>query len=136
MYEFHRLLAVHGRIYLNANGVGWYLKIIIDNPNATEDFSPRKMGYRAISDTINFRYSNQSLLGDEIIPSNLMKEFMSDIGFEIIYVGQVGTFINSCPDHEEDPEFFLENMTILNVSMKLSQSKFDIYDHKYPNKLI
>lgn len=90
--EFFRISKKNARIYIVANGTGWYLKNILEKPNNTDDFDPKKMAFKCIDNTINSLYGKKSFEGDEIIPSWVLEKKLNDIGFKVLYKGEEGSF--------------------------------------------
>ncbi|MES2590523.1 MAG: class I SAM-dependent methyltransferase [Bacteroidota bacterium] len=90
--EFYRILQPNGKLYFNANGLGWYLYNIIDGHNSTANFSSRQMGVDTIKNSLKF-YTNGDLTpGTQILMLRdiVIKEMIS-IGYEIIAQGAEGT---------------------------------------------
>ena len=103
--EFFRVSKKNARIYIVANGTGWYLKNILEQPHDTTDFDPKKMAFKCIDDTINSLYSGKSFEGDEIIPSWVLEKNLKKIGFKVLYKGEEGSF-NFFENKPNNDKFF------------------------------
>jgi len=60
--ELARVLKPGGKLYVNANGVGWYLHLWHSEHNKTDDYDPRGIAARAFTDTL--RYDREDLFED------------------------------------------------------------------------
>lgn len=90
--EFYRILKPGGRIYLCANGLGWYLHNLLEGHNDSESFSGREMAIASIENSINyFAVEEYNTSAQLIIPSKVMKAHLSKAGFQDIITGAEGT---------------------------------------------
>lgn len=80
--EFYRILKPGGKLYINTNGIGWYLYNLLEGHNETKNFDSKKMAMKALNNSINY-FSNQNFtFGDQIIiPSSSLIDTLSKIGF-------------------------------------------------------
>lgn len=67
--ELVRVLKPGGKLYVNANGLGWYKHLWYTNHNKTDDYDPQLIAANAWRDTYNY---NNGL--DVEFPSNLIIE--------------------------------------------------------------
>jgi ubiquinone/menaquinone biosynthesis C-methylase UbiE len=84
--EFYRTLKKGGTLYFNANGLGWYIYNIIEEPNKTNDFSPRSRSIEVLKNTMRY-YRGEKLLGKEImIDKDLLYDDLLKTGFKNILI--------------------------------------------------
>ena len=103
--EFHRVLKSGGKLYFNANGLGWYLYNIIDEHNSTNNFSSRQMGIDTIKNSLKFYSTGSAGPGDQIIMiREIIIDEMEKIGYQIVAQGGEGT-INLQKDIKINPFF-------------------------------
>ena len=53
--EFYRVLKPDGKIYVNANGLGWYIFLWNTEHNKTEDYDPKKVAANTFKETICYQ---------------------------------------------------------------------------------
>lgn len=58
--ELVRVLQPGGKLYLNANGLGWYKHMWYTGHNATEGYSPQKMAALTWLDTYNYKFEGKT----------------------------------------------------------------------------
>jgi ubiquinone/menaquinone biosynthesis C-methylase UbiE len=89
--ELHRVLKRGGTLYVNANGLGWYVYLWMEEYNKAVDYDPKSKAAKAMQDTL--RYDREGVFepGSQLIidPSDLTKE-LSKIGFESVVVAGEG----------------------------------------------
>jgi ubiquinone/menaquinone biosynthesis C-methylase UbiE len=91
--EFSRVLKKDGKLYLTANGLGWYLHCWKNQPNKTQDYDPRFVAARALLNTVAYeRYSHleDATSGLIIEQEDLVKQ-LKDAGFLVENVAAEGT---------------------------------------------
>lgn len=76
--EIVRVLQPGGKLYLNANGFGWYKHLWYTGHNATEGYSPQKMAALTWLDTYNYKYENKVPDEDRIYNIIIDPEEMKD----------------------------------------------------------
>lgn len=90
--EFCRVLKPNGKIYVNANGNGWYYNLIINEHNKTIDYNPREYAIDAFLNTE--RYNNNKKLyksgHDVIIEKTEIRSEMKHLGFTDIQIDGEG----------------------------------------------
>ncbi|MGE5402835.1 MAG: methyltransferase domain-containing protein [Ignavibacteriales bacterium] len=101
--EFSRLLRPGGLLYFNASDLGWFIYNIIDKHNPSSDFSPRDWAIDAISNTIKYfatgEFNQGSALDSILIPIDVIKHDLNEIGFEIMDIKGGGKInITNAPD--------------------------------------
>jgi SAM-dependent methyltransferase len=90
--EFRRILRGGGKLYLNANGLGYYIHLWKNSPNKADDYNPREVAAEAFCNTTKYQRGLPPKLGaDIIITPDEMREELADQGFEIIDMGDEGT---------------------------------------------
>jgi len=90
--EFHRLLKPGGSLYLNANGLGYYLKLIIEQPNRSSSYDPRNMASEVLSRSFGYMTGlGAKPEGQILIPSKLMRQTLHESGFRGIRIGSEGS---------------------------------------------
>lgn len=90
--EFYRTLKSGGKLYFNANGLGWYLHNIIDGHNSVEGFSSRQMGIDTLKNSFKFYNDGSMTPGIQLMMfPDLIVDEMRKIGYEIIAQGGEGT---------------------------------------------
>jgi SAM-dependent methyltransferase len=65
--EFMRVLKPGGKLYICANGLGWYLHNILSGHNASNNFDSKNMGIKAIENTFSYLSNGQRTLGEQIV---------------------------------------------------------------------
>lgn len=89
--EFKRLLKPGGKLYVSANGVGWYYFLIMEEHNKSEAYDPRKMSFDVFDHTLNYYSKGIAVPGMQIvIPQEVMKGELEKLGFEDIVVDKDG----------------------------------------------
>lgn len=90
--ELTRVLKPGGQLYVNANGLGWYIFLWQEEHNKTDDYDPRAISANALSNTL--RYDREAVYesGMNLIiePKSMIAE-MQRLGFQDITSGSEGT---------------------------------------------
>jgi SAM-dependent methyltransferase len=84
----HALLAPGGLLYLNTNGVGWYVYNLLETHNDSADFSSRQMALEAFENTIDYFATGAGAPGRSIVlPSRVLLADLAALGFEVLAHG-------------------------------------------------
>lgn len=90
--NFFRSLKKGGTLYICTNGPGWYLYNIIEGPNPSVDFRPRRYGIQTFWNTLIRKRSGFSLsTGARIMTLSGTKRALDKSGFEVVSLGAEGT---------------------------------------------
>ena len=90
--NFFRNLKKGGTLYICTNGPGWYLYNIIEGPNPSIDFHPRRYGIQTFWNTLIRKRSGFSLsTGARIMTPSGTKRALDKSGFEVVALGAEGT---------------------------------------------
>jgi SAM-dependent methyltransferase len=104
--EFARVMRPGGRLYVNANGLGWYKNLWYAAPNKTADYDPE---YRAAQVWLNtWRYRNGQPVQDGfdiLIEPHELESALSELGFENISCAGEG-LLGRAPGAAGPPPFF------------------------------
>jgi ubiquinone/menaquinone biosynthesis C-methylase UbiE len=104
--EFYRVLQPGGCVYICTNGIGKYLKDIIQAPNPTSDFDPRIYGLRTLINTLTGSNELSLQQGAKVMTPEDTKRSLKRAGFVNIKCGPEGTItINN----NEPAESFYES---------------------------
>lgn len=90
--ELARVLQPDGVMYLNANGLGWYLNLWQNEVNKTVDYDPKSVAAQAFADTL--QYLRNGVFDDGaslIIEPHEIKELFNQLGFAEVHIGNEGT---------------------------------------------
>jgi SAM-dependent methyltransferase len=90
--EFARTLKRGGLLYLTANGLGWYLHLWKNQPNAAADYDPRRCAAESFLRTVAYdRDGRPPQDGDVIIDSGPLLDCIRAHRMEVIGWGGEGT---------------------------------------------
>lgn len=89
--EFYRILKPGGKIYVNANGIGWSLNLWINAPNSTVDYDPKYNVAKAFTNTANYERGLPKGEGQLIIEKEELTEMINNAGFSNIICQDEGT---------------------------------------------
>ena len=90
--NFSRSLKKGGTLYICTNGPGWYLYNIIEGPNPSIDFHPRRYGIQTFWNTLIRKRSGFSAsAGARIMTPRGIKRALDKSGFEVVALGAEGT---------------------------------------------
>lgn len=91
--ELHRVLKPGGRIYICANGLGWYIYNLLAERqrNPSSYYDARQAAVEAISNTLSFFGEGTRTGGQLIIPSSFLRREMERLGFRDVIIGAEGT---------------------------------------------
>ncbi len=95
LQQFYKILKHGGKLYINANDLGWYIYNIIDGHNPASDYSPRDYSIRALANTSKYYatgiFEHKNTMDALCIPLNIITEELTNLGFEILNKGGDGT---------------------------------------------
>tara|TARA_B100000886_G_scaffold336022_2_gene294061 strand:- start:1198 stop:1944 length:747 start_codon:yes stop_codon:yes gene_type:complete len=93
--ELVRVLKTGGRLYVNANGLGWYKHLWYSNHNHTDDYSPRKVVAEVWMNTYKYQTGQHVPFPAQLIiePEELMKA-MEDLKIKNIKMDGEGLLNN------------------------------------------
>jgi SAM-dependent methyltransferase len=84
----HRLLAPGGLLYVNVNGLGWYVYNLLESHNDSADFSSRQMALEAFENSLDYFARGRHTPGRSIIlPRPVLVADLEAIGFEVLAHG-------------------------------------------------
>lgn len=91
LLEVRRVLKRGGRLYVNANGLGWHLFLWKDEHNKTTDYDPKMVAARAMLDTLRYERECFHEPGMDIIiePGEIHAE-LKKLGFDDIQMAHEG----------------------------------------------
>jgi len=91
--EFHRVLRPGGRLYLVANGIGWYVHNLLRNHNPSDDFSPRHMAIDTFVASARYYAFSRPPRGSQLVmPAGACRSALERAGFvevELAAEGQI-----------------------------------------------
>lgn len=88
--ELIRVLKPGGRLYVNANGFGWYKFLWFTEHNKGPDYDPRRSAANALMNTINYDRTGKTEGGDIIIDQNELVTRLRENNFTDIETGEEG----------------------------------------------
>ena len=89
--NFFRILKKGGYLYICTNGPGWYLYNIIEGPNPSIDFHPRRYGVQTFWNTLIRKQSGFSPgAGARIMTPKGTKRALEKSGFKVVALGAEG----------------------------------------------
>jgi SAM-dependent methyltransferase len=90
--EFYRILKPGGRVYTMNCGLGCYLYVMLEQPNASGTYDPRRTAIDTFSATLDVLWGKQHPPGAQIIiPSDILAKEMCKAGFGDLQVAAEGT---------------------------------------------
>ncbi|OYY17342.1 MAG: hypothetical protein B7Y59_12655 [Burkholderiales bacterium 35-55-47] len=100
--ELKRVLKPGGRIYVNANGLGWYIFLWNDEHNKSVDYDPKALAANALSSSLNYDRSGFYVQGTSLIiePQALKNELEANDFYEIKIAAEGCLHLNNkapCP---------------------------------------
>ncbi len=91
--EIARVMKPQGKLYLCANGLGWYLHNLINEHNSSASFDARQMAGDAIENTLQYLYENKRNPEKQLfIPSEYLTDELTKHNFDIIASVPEGTY--------------------------------------------
>jgi ubiquinone/menaquinone biosynthesis C-methylase UbiE len=91
LVELARVLKPGGRIYVNANGLGWYMFLWQEEHNKADDYDPRAIAARCFGDTLIYEREGLYRPGmNLIIEQDAITQNLEDLGFTQILVAHEG----------------------------------------------
>jgi len=115
--NFFRSLKKGGTLYICTNGPGWYLYNIIEGPNPSMDFRPRRYGIQTFWNTLIRKRSGFSLsTGARIMTPSGTKRALDKSGFEVVALGAEGTLgLGDGQTRPPTPNYNATYMGLVNV---------------------
>ena len=115
--NFFRILKKGGVLYISTNGPGWYLYNIIEGPNPSIDFRPRRYGIQTLWNTLIRKRSGFSpSAGARIMTPSGTKRALDKFGFEVVALGAEGTLaIGDGQISQPAPNYNATYMGLVNV---------------------
>ena len=115
--NFFRSLKKGGDLYICTNGPGWYLYNIIEQPNPSTDFHPRRYGIQTLWNTLIRKRSGFSpSTGARIMTPGSTKRILKKTGFEVVGLGAEGTLaIDDEQTSQPSPNYNATYMGLVNV---------------------
>ena len=112
-----RLLNRGGYLYICTNGPGWYLYNIIEGPNPSIDFHPRRYGIQTFWNTLIRKRSGFSpSTGARIMTPSGTKRALDKSGFEVVALGAEGNLtIGDGQTIQLTPNYNATYMGLVNV---------------------
>jgi ubiquinone/menaquinone biosynthesis C-methylase UbiE len=91
LIELARVLKPGGTLYVNANGLGWYMFLWQEEHNKADDYDPKAVAARTLSDTIRYDRENYYESGMNLViePRSIELE-LRRMGFENIQTAPEG----------------------------------------------
>jgi ubiquinone/menaquinone biosynthesis C-methylase UbiE len=85
--ELHRVLKPGGTLYFTANGIGWFLHLIVNEHNKTAHYDPRAIGARAFESSVRYYATGEATPGAQLaVPSEVMRRHLTELGFASIEI--------------------------------------------------
>jgi len=89
--ELTRVLKLGGQLYVNANGLGWYMFLWQEEHNKADDYDPKAIAARCLSDTLTYDRKGIYELGmNLIIEPEGIKQELERLGFKHIEITHEG----------------------------------------------
>ncbi len=105
--ELARVVRPGGKLYVNANGLGWYKNLWYNLPNPAADYDPKLVAARAFMNTWKYQNGQGSEDGvDIIIEPEQLKEELEKLGFDHIAQAGEGLLLASHPEQAARQAFF------------------------------
>jgi SAM-dependent methyltransferase len=89
--ELTRVLKPSGRLYVNANGLGWYMFLWQEEHNKADDYDPKEIAAKCLSDTLVYDRKGIYEPGMNLIiePQGIKRE-LEMLGFQHIQIAHEG----------------------------------------------
>jgi len=89
--ELKRVLKPDGRLYVNANGLGWYMFLWQEEHNKADDYDPKAIAAKCLSDTLTYDRKGIYEPGANLIiePREIQRE-LEQFGFQQIKIAHEG----------------------------------------------
>lgn len=90
--ELMRVLKPEGKIYINANGLGWFIFLWQEEYNKADDFDPKVFAAKCLNDTLTYdRKGSFEPMMNIIIESQMMKKELEMLGAKQLEIGPEGS---------------------------------------------
>lgn len=105
--ELFRVLKPGGILYLNANGIGWYKHLWINEPNKANDYDPRERTAKVFMNTWRYDRGDDVETGmDILVDPQELKQALLYLGFKNIRLEAEGRLRVLNFSGPEPPSFF------------------------------
>lgn len=106
--ELRRVIKPGGTLYVNANGLGWYLFLWMEEHNKAEDYDPKAKVAKAMQNTLDYEREGIFNSGNDLIiePDELQNELLK-LGFNGINIAGEGCL--HLNDLVATPQSFFQN---------------------------
>lgn len=105
--EFYRVLKPKGKLYVNANGFGWYKNLWYNEPNKAEDYDPKLVAAKVLLNTWRYNHGFDPEPGmDILIEPQEFESFLCSIGFTNIQRDSEGCLKDGTYSGVVIPPFF------------------------------
>ena len=99
--EMARVLQPGGRLYVNANELGWYVHLWASEHNRKDDYDPRDVAVQSLRNTLEYeKYGKAPQRAQILIPQEEMQAELETCGLRVVQMGAEGTvrIDDSAPD--------------------------------------
>lgn len=106
LVELIRVLKPGGSLYVNANGLGWYMFLWCEEHNKANDYDPKAITAKCLSDTLAYDRLGIYKPGMNLIiePAAMIKT-LSMLGFSCVQLGSEGSLYSPTSIHRPQPFF-------------------------------
>jgi SAM-dependent methyltransferase len=103
--ELSRVLKPGGRVFLTANGVGWFSFLLIEEHNKSPHYDPRQIAADSFQNTLNYLTGGGHKHGAQlVIPPDTMERWLVEGGFGKFQTGPEGSL--HAPGKEQPTSFY------------------------------
>lgn len=103
LQEIARVLKPEGVLYFSFTGLGWYVHLWVNQPNASEDYDPQAYAAQTFANTIAYRKTGQfGGVADLLIDENELLKELESSGMRILAragEGQINLSSDDVPTH-------------------------------------
>lgn len=103
--EIARVLKPGGRVYLTANGVGWFSFLLIEEHNKSPHYDPRQIAADSFANTLEYLTGGEHKHGAQlVIPPETLQRWLEEGGFAKFETGPEGSL--QVPGKEAPKSFY------------------------------